>query len=421
MNNWPINKTVNTQALWLILGEFVSRGIAFGAVVWLANYLGSEQYGMLSSSLAVANIIVIVADFGLSSYVIKELARDHTQTQRYISEVLGVKIILSALAIFILLVISYIIPNLPRIILVIAGSSIILANGRMFIEAYFRAHQRMYLEAFTKIVSSVLLAALTIMFIVQQASLNTVAIVYLVASLFNFIFALGVLRWKISTFAFVWSGKIFMRTVKFAWPFGVSIAFNYLLNYMDMALLGIWGFTKEAGWYGAAYKPIFFFTALAGMIINAYFPLISKQYKSFPERIQTTVHLLFKTNMLVAVPLAIGGTVLAPWIFGFLYTPEYQPAIMAFQILLWSTVFIFFWASFGNSLQACDQERTYMRGFGWAALINTLLNLILIPYYSLYGAAVATLLTQVFLAIFMYTHFKRFILTIVPNAKTARD
>jgi O-antigen/teichoic acid export membrane protein len=93
------------------------------------------------------------------------------------------------------------------------------------------------------------------------------------------------------------------------------------------------------------------------------------------------------------------------------------PVTLAFQILLVSTGIIYLWAVFGNSLQACDQAKIYFKGFAWAAAFNIVLNLLAIPYFSLYGAAVATLLAQLFLLIFMNYHFTKTIAA-VPLIKT---
>lgn len=148
-------------------------------------------------------------------------------------------------------------------------------------------------------------------------------------------------------------------------------------------------------------------TALAGMIINAFLPTIAHHYQHNRAQLANTVQQLLRSNLLLALPLAVGGTLLAPEIIAWLYRPEYAPATLAFQILLWSTVGIYIWAVFGNTLQVCGHERDYMKNFAWALIVTVVGNIILIHYFSLYGAAVATLLTQITLIGFMVHSYRR--------------
>lgn len=397
-----VQNTVAQNAAWLLLAEFVSRGVAFLVIVWLANYLGSVGYGALAYAFAVANILVGIADFGLDKYVVKELSRDLRKTEEYAGKLLTIKCFLAVIYLSLLLVVSSVIPGLGFYVAMLGGVAIILSSTRVYIESFFRAHQRMHLEALSKILSSVLLAVILSYLIYHQASLVNIAAGYCIASLLSVAIALLIMHTSIT--------KIRMQSVSFhyiktvlhaAWPFAMALAFNYVFNYLDAAMLGVLGFEEETGIYTAAYKPIFFMTAIGGLVISAFFPKISQLWEMRDRTISSTVSQLFRINMLIAIPLAVGGTLLAGPIIDLLYTSEYSSGVTVFQILLWSTVLIFFWASFGNSVQACDGEKTYVRGFAWGAILAIVLNVVLITRYTMIGAAIATLLTQLFLAVYM--------------------
>ncbi len=389
-----------------MIAEFSSRIIVFFVIVWLANYLGDDLYGELSYAFAIANILVVVADFGLSTYVVRELSRDTSKTREFITQLLGLKIVLSVLTVGLIILVGWLLGNINMLVAVLGGSAIIFGSNRMFVESFFRAHQRMALEAITKIIGGILLAGILSYFIWQQADIESIALAYFIANTISIIIALVVLYVAISPYRIAFSLRRYRAVLLVAWPFALSLAINYLYNYMDSAMLGMLDLKTAAGWYAAAYKPIFFLTAVAGMVINAFFPVLSKSYAESKDSLQSIVSQLFKINSTIAWPMAIGGTVIATDLVTLLYNPEYAPAGLAFQILIWSTSFIYLWAVFGNSLQACNREKTYLRGFAWGAVLNIILNIILIPLYSLYGAAAATLITQLFLFVYMYMQFK---------------
>lgn len=400
------NNIVQNTA-WLTFSEFGSRLLAFIVIVWLANYLGSTQYGELAYAFAVANLLVIISDFGATTFLIKELARDLKKTTYYYQRLFGLKLVLSSITIVLMISAGIIMSSLDLYIIIAGGIAIVLNNIRIFIEGFYRAHQRMHLESITKVINGASLAIVTSVLILNESTLKSIVTGYMVAAIIGVTVSFAILFWKIGITNIRPSLKQTKILMIAMWPFALSIAFNYLFNYMDSAMLGALGYTTETGWYNAAYKPIFFLTAVAGMIISAFFPVISDKFKHAKEQVKPTVERLFRTNMIIAIPMTIGGIIVAGDIIEMLYIPEYQPAALAFQLLLLSTGLIYFWAVFGNSLQACDHQKIYVIGFSWAALINTILNITLIPFFTLYGAAVATILTQLFLAFYMYNKFKK--------------
>ncbi len=404
-----INSIARNTA-WLLVAEFISRIGVFFVVVALANHLGDDAYGELVYGFAIANLLVVIADFGLSTYIVKNLARDLSKTKETITSLLGIKLLLITITIILLMIVGTVLSNIDFYVLLVGGSATIIMNARTFVEAFFRAHQKMHFEAITKIIGGVLLGIVLGALLFAGADLNRIADGYLLAAIITLVISFGVLYLAISPFSIGFKWREYVTTLKEAWPFATTLAVNYLFNYMDSAMLGLFNQKTAVAWYTAAYKPIFFLTAIAGMIITAFFPVISQQYaKGNLQLLKNTVQKLLKINTVIAIPMAVGGTFIAHKLIAILYHPEYAPAALAFQILIWSTAVIYCWAVFGNSLQACDKQKIYMRGFLWGALINTVLNISLIPTFSLYGAAIATLITQLFLLAFMYHHFRKVI------------
>lgn len=407
MTNWFKHK-LTRDTVWLTSSELASRLLLFIVVTWLTRYLGSTTYGELAYGFAVANIVVIVADLGLSTFATRELAKHPDELKQRLTKLLGVKAQLFLLGLFAMTVTSVLLNHIAFSVALLGGVAILLMNTRMFIEACYRSQRKMYLEAISKMFNSLVLSGTLIYLIQQHSNLQTVVIGYVSASAVATILSIVLLYIFVSPFQIQFSAIASKTVLAVAWPFSLSLLFNYLFNYEDSVILGhFFGQIKEVGWYTAAYKPIFFMTAIAGMVINAFFPIIVKQFHQDKALVPGTVRKLFFVNMALALPMAIVGTIIAKPLIGFLYPAEFAPATLAFQILLWSTVGIYFWATFGNSLQAIGHEKIYLRNFAIGAVLNTVLNFLLIPWWSLYGAATATLLTQLFLCIVMYRDYKK--------------
>ena len=100
----------------------------------------------------------------------------------------------------------------------------------------------------------------------------------------------------------------------------------------------------------------------------------------------------------------VTGITLAPRIIDFIYDPSYFPSILAFQILILMAGISFLCIPFSQALVVSNQQRKLFWVTLSGAIVNVGLNFILIPKYSLYGAAFTTLVT-VFLVFFLLYKF----------------
>lgn len=379
----------------ILLGtEFLTRLLLFFVVVQLANTLGDERYGQLAYVFAIANLCVVLADFGIHTYVTRLIAQADSRWREQRGAIIRLKLIGSGLA-WLLTIGIVALTNHLSIPVVIAGAlAIVATNGRMFSEAIARGQQQMQLEGYSKIVHALILGGALFVAIGLQASLLTIAVIYAVTAVFGWLASIWLVRQPL--FSRLTSSTTSLPVVFTAvMPFALSLAINAQFNYFDSAVLGSLYPKEVVAWYTAAYKPIFFMTATVGLIIAAVFPQIVQRWQAHDQRgVQQLLKRLVTITAAFGVVTASIATWLADWIIELLYIPEYHPAVTPFIILLWSTVSICLWAPLGNSLQACGYEKRYTKNFVIAAILNIPLTIILVWQYSLVGAAIATAITN---------------------------
>ena len=120
-----------------------------------------------------------------------------------------------------------------------------------------------------------------------------------------------------------------------------------------------------------------------------------------------------ESMIFLAVPIVVGGIALAPRIIDWIYDPGYFPSILAFQILIVMAGISFFCGPFGQILIVANQQKKLFWVTLSGAIINVILNLILIPKFSLYGAAFTTVVT-VLLIFFLLFHLTSKLTPIKP-------
>ncbi len=400
--------SIHRNATWLIATEFITRIVLFAVVVWLANTLGDAAYGQLSYVFAIANLCVVIADFGLHTYVTRLVASSLTDWQQQRRYIVTLKLLGSLVALIVTVIIVSWRSHLDLLTIVAGAIAIIAVSGRTFNEAVVRGKQQMHLEASSKLVHTVLQATALSVAIISKVPLLYVAIAYAISALLSWLFSLQFIRTELRL-PRIHSQQTLQTVFASVVPFAASIAINAQFNYLDSAILGWLRPAAEVGWYTAAYKPIFFLTSLAGLVIASFFPKIAQLWKRGETAMaQQHVRKLFSILMLVGWPMALIGSFAAPWVIDWLYSDAYHNATIPLIILLWNTLLIYFWAPLGNSLQAIGQEKLYTRNFIIAACVNAPLTVFCVWQWSYIGAAISTLCTQLLLAVLMYRDAKRF-------------
>ena len=135
--------------------------------------------------------------------------------------------------------------------------------------------------------------------------------------------------------------------------------------------------------------------ALIPSIINvSIFPIMSRFYVSSKDSLRFAYETYFRYMVMVGIPIGFGTTLLADRIILLIFDAEYKNSIIALQILVWSSVFIFLSSALARLLESSNRQLTITKITAINALANVILNLILIPKFSYIGASIATVITE---------------------------
>jgi O-antigen/teichoic acid export membrane protein len=127
---------------------------------------------------------------------------------------------------------------------------------------------------------------------------------------------------------------------------------------------------------------------------SAIFPVMSKFYITSQDSLRLSFEKSFKYLTMLGIPIGVGTTLLAQRFILLVFGTEYGNSIVALQILVWSEIFIFMSITFANLFNSLNRQVILTKITGICAGLNVILNLILIPKYSLIGASVTTVFTE---------------------------
>ena len=380
----------------LSIAQIISYVLVFFYTIYIARYLGAEGFGILSFAIAIVGIFTILTDLGISTLTVRDVARDRSLGPKYLGNGLVIKVILAVVS-FGLIALAVNLLNYPSETITVVyfiALSTIFGSIASFIFSIFQAHEKMEFQGLGQILNAVLMFSGVFIAIAMSLDVIGFSIVYFVASLISLIYSLLIYIWKFSLPPVEIDRVFWGKLLKGAIPFGITGIFVTIYYWIDSVMLSVMAGNEVVGWYNASYKVIFLFLSFQSLFIVSIFPVLSSFYKTSRESLKYAYERSFKYMSIISIPIAIFGTLVADKIILLIYGPDFMPSIVALQILIWTVVFMFNNNISGNFLGSINQQVVVSKVAAVGAVVNIVLNLVLIPKFSYVGSSFATVFTE---------------------------
>lgn len=231
----------------------------------------------------------------------------------------------------------------------------------------------------------------------QGYAITAIASVYVVAAAATMVCLSAIALWKFVT-PKIEVDVAFWRTIlRQAWPFALVSVFLTGYYWADSIMLSFMRGNEEVGLYNVAYRLLLTLGFIPQAYLSALFPVMSRLYVSHISSEKPLSFILersLKYMFIIAMPIALGTTLLAHRIVIQIYGPEYGPATRALQILVWTILVQFASSVFVVLFNSANRQRVVALYIGLTLLANVALNAILIPKFGLVGASIATVVTS---------------------------
>ena len=387
----------------LMIAQIASYLLAFFSMMYVARYLGAAGFGILSFALAFTGIFAIFGDLGLGVLTVREVARNKSLALKYVANVSLMKVILAAVT-FGLIALTINLMGYPaetiNVVYLLALSVIFTAFTQMFY-SIFQAFERMEFSAIGQMLNAALLLGGVIFVIKLGFGIIGFAYLYVITSAVTLGYSFAVMKLKFSNPASASAAKVmkfdwsfWKPTIKQALPFGLTAVFIMIYYYISSVMLSMMKGNEAVGWYNAAYRLLLVPLFIPTVFSTAIFPVMSQFSISSKASLEFTYQRYFKYMALLSIPIAVGTTLLSGRFILLIFGQEYAPAIIALQVLIWSVVFIFMSGVFGRLIESLNKQILGTKVAGIGAVLNVVLNLLLIPRYGYIAASAATVVTE---------------------------
>jgi len=401
-DNKTVKQTIFKNTFWLAGAEGMGKMMKLILLIYVARILGATDYGKFSFALAFIGLFSVLATLGLSRIVVREFSQNREKEKDF-SAIFSLRIIFSLIVLVLIIIGSFFITpdDLIRKLIWILAVYTLLEGLTSFLNFFFQARQKMEYEAGSKIFRMALLTILGLIIVFFFPSVENLSYAYLFSAVFTFIVITIIFHFKFYRLGLNLDKMVWKRYLKMSWPLIISGIFITIYGQIDSVMMGYFNQITETGWYnaalriaGAAFIPI-------GLISTSFYPALSKTIGESKNEFRKNWANFMKIMIILSVLAIIGGILLAPMIINLIYGSDYNSSIFAFQILIVMVGISFLHNPFNQALIISNQQKKFF----WASLVgvivNIVLNLILIPKYSLYGAAAASAITSFIVLLFL--------------------
>ncbi|MBI2888526.1 MAG: flippase [Candidatus Liptonbacteria bacterium] len=421
--NITTRQTVAKNTFWLALSNFGGRLIRAVIIIYGARILGAAGWGVFSYGVTLAAFLTPFTDVGLSQVLIRETSKnpDPEHRARILSTTFVIKLALLVVGIGIVVFLAPLFttieaakPLLPIIAFLLAFDSL-----REFGSAVIRAMEKMEWEAGLFLLTNVAIVVFGFVFL---------AVVPTPAS-FTYAYAFGTAAGAAATFfalrkhfprRFIsrFTPALVKPIFTAAWPLSIAALLGLLMLHTDVLIIGWLRSAEEVGFYAAAYRIVQLLYLIPAIFAISAFPTFSRLAGHDQPLMRTALERTLTMVLLMALPLVVGGTLLASQLITFLFSAEFLPGTGAFSILLVTLLIDFPVVILSNALFAYNRPRVLIAYAAIGGSANIVLDLIFIPAFGITGVAWATLFAQILSNIYLWSVMKKLNrFSIIPHLK----
>ena len=270
----------------------------------------------------------------------------------------------------------------------------------------FRGIERTFPISLAQILSAFLsLIAFIILVHHSDSVIHVILILTMSSSINSFVLLIYFIKYSYRL-KFLFDPIFIKEIMKASAPLAISALMINIYYNLDQVMLGMISTKHELGYYAAAYKIILLAVVPASIILQSFFQQLAKFHNHSKERsrlMNSYARLMFTTGIFFTSM----GILFASEIIRIVFGSEYEASVPLLRILILNVFLVYLNMTYGNPLIAWNEQKHYSYVIAAGAFVNIVLNFILIPRYLAYGAAIATILSEV--AVFaglIYLHWK---------------
>lgn len=399
----PTKKTI----LWFTFATIIQNAILFLVTPLYTRLLSDTEYGIFSVYQSWQQIVSIVAVIALDRCITVGFMKFEKHRSEFLSSVQALMTVCVAIFTGLICIFPQAatnITNLPVYVVIITGL-VALANNSLANWNWLQRYNYNYIKLTTVTIATTILTQLTAILAIIFIPSDNKGILFIMAMAVARLLIHGLIY--ISVFI---KGKTFYKKEYWHFASKYSIAVvphalaQIILNSSDRIMIEkLCGFA-DAAFYGVTYS--------AAMILNVIVNAISTSvqpwfFHKIKEGDFNSIREQTNKLLLLSAGLSLGVSLFAPEILAILAPESYSAALWVFPSIAASIFFNSAYLYFCNFESYYEKPLYFSIATTTGAVVNIILNLLLIPIFGFAIAGVTTLICYMLFAVMHYLFAKK--------------
>ena len=367
-----------------------------------ARYLGPSNFGLINYAASIVAFVGPIMQLGLNGILVMEIVEAEEDEGYIIGTALFMSFISSLFCVAGVICFSAVANagEWQTITVVSLYSCLLICQSFELTKFWFQAKYLSKYTSLTMLGAYVVVSAYKVFLLITGKSVFFFAISNAFDS-FIISIVLLILYLKLSKKGLHLSANVAKKMISKSQYYIISGLMVTVFTQTDRIMLKILINDSATGYYSAAIACAGLTGFVFSAIIDSVRPTIFESKKHSQESYIKKVSCLYCIIIYLALAQSLFTTLFANIFIKFLYGSKYLPAVPALQIAVWYTTLSHL-GSVRSIWMLAEGKQKYLWVINLAgALTNVVLNYVLIPPYGIIGAAIASLVTQLFTNVFI--------------------
>lgn len=386
--------TIWKNSLFILFSQIIRLVTVLIITVGIARLYGPLAFGQFSIAFTIANICLVIADFGFDVLLTTEISKNRSNAALLGRKYFSIKIIFTAISFLIMVSLLFFQTFSPESSALIFTLTfyVVFSTLTNFFYALFRGFEKFEYETKISFISNLTLLLFLGIFGFMRTPLVQLMLLFVGARF------LGVVLSVIKSNSLVGSSIIkidFSNWKEIINPilvFGMNFIFGNLFFQLDTILLGLWIGDHAVGIYRSAFNLMILVLLIPDIIINTFLPVLSRLHIENIEKWKSLSRLLYKILLFTSLPIALVFFFSSEQIISFIYgSGLYNEAVPILKIFSMIIIFRFIGEPYALMITTSKRQHIRMIIVIIATVISISLNYFVIPVYGITGAALISL------------------------------
>ncbi|MDR2409496.1 MAG: flippase [Bacteroidales bacterium] len=400
------NKIYFQNIAVLFVDNFLKIIVGFIFSVLVARYFGPGKFGKINYVLAIVGILQVIVMFGIDEIILKDFGLGITSDSKILYTTVGFRLVLAVFSFIGGCILFYYLLDKSLVYL------FLILGLQLFLYPFYSLKQWFQIKSLNRLIVissqiSLLCVCLAKLFVLlYEKDLIYYAFILLgglfieVLLLFSFYCRKNPLKNNQGKFDYEYFSKLLKGSLPLLFQnFAVVIYMK-----IDQVMIGKMLSPQQLGIYSisVAISELLYFVPMS--IVNGSYPKIVNAKKE--NCLELLLIKIGSINFVISVIFAVFCTFFVPFLVKVVYGNAYINAGRVIQIHCWAGLFVAIGVSHSCFLVFENIQIYSLISMCFGAILNVVLNFLVIPSFGIDGAAIATVISQFFASYFCFAFFK---------------